>query len=72
MENSVLPLIKRRSRSFEQSAISKIRDLNTELSHSRQLKAAAVAAAAVTTPITTTTIEQEVCISRSFVFQYIQ
>jgi hypothetical protein len=48
-ENSLSPLIKCRSRSFEQTATSKIRDLNTELSHSRQLKAAAVAAAAVST-----------------------
>ncbi len=53
-ENSVSALIKCRSRSFEQ-ATSKIRDLNTELSHSRQLKAAAVAAAAVSTASTTTT-----------------
>jgi len=53
-ENSISTLIKCRSRSFEQ-ATSKIRDLNTELSHSRQLKAAAVAAAAVSTASTTTT-----------------
>ncbi|CAF5047639.1 unnamed protein product, partial [Rotaria socialis] len=46
LDNSFSPLTKRRSRSFEQSTISKIRDLNTELSHSRQLKAAAAAAAA--------------------------
>ena len=44
-ENSLSPLMKCRSRSFDQPT-SKIRDLNTELSHSRQLKAAAVAAAA--------------------------
>lgn len=52
LEKSCQPPIKRRSRSLEQSAISKIRDLNTELSHSRQLKAAAAAAAAVTTTTT--------------------
>ena len=40
-ENSLSPLMKCRSRSFDQPT-SKIRDLNTELSHSRQLKAAAV------------------------------
>ena len=49
-EKSLSPLIKCRSRSFEQSATSKIRDLNTELSHSRQLKAAAQAAAANSSP----------------------
>ncbi len=53
LENSLSTLIKCRSRSFEQST-SKIRDLNTELSHSRQLKAAAVAAAAVSSATTTT------------------
>ncbi|CAF2855786.1 unnamed protein product [Rotaria sp. Silwood2] len=59
-EKTVTPLIKRRSRSFEHSTISKIRDLNTELSHSRQLKAAAVAAAAIsTTTNTKDTIKQE-------------
>lgn len=40
-ENSLPSLMKCRSRSFDQPT-SKIRDLNTELSHSRQLKAAAV------------------------------
>ncbi|CAF0755451.1 unnamed protein product [Adineta steineri] len=45
-EDTISPLMKCRSRSFEHSAACKIRDLNTELSHSRQLKAAAVAAAA--------------------------
>jgi hypothetical protein len=49
LEKSLSPLMKCRSRSFEQATTSKIRDLNTELSHSRQLKAAAVAAAAVST-----------------------
>jgi hypothetical protein len=51
LENSLSPLNKCQTRSFEQSVASKIRDLNTELSHSRQLKAAAVAAAAVSTTI---------------------
>ena len=45
-EKSVAPLVKCRSRSFEHTAISRIRDLNTELSRSRQLKAAAAVAAA--------------------------
>ncbi|CAF0823834.1 unnamed protein product [Adineta ricciae] len=45
-EESTSPLLKCRSRSFEHTSLSKIRDLNSELSHSRQLKAAAVAAAA--------------------------
>jgi hypothetical protein len=49
LENSLSPVNKCRSRSLEQTSTSKIRDLNTELSHSRQLKAAAVAAAAVST-----------------------
>ena len=44
-----IPVFRCRSRSFEQSTLSKVRDLNTELSHSRQLKAAAEAAAAITT-----------------------
>jgi hypothetical protein len=61
-ENSISPLMKCRSRSFEQSA-SKIRDLNTELSHSRQLKAAAVAAAAVSTT-TNDALKQDVRIRR--------
>ena len=43
LENSLSTVTKCQT----QSAASKIRDLNTELSHSRQLKAAAVAAAAV-------------------------
>jgi hypothetical protein len=53
-EKAVSPLIKCRSRSFEHSTASRIRDLNTELSRSRQLKAAAAAAAAagVSTPTT--------------------
>ncbi len=54
LEESLSPLIKCRSRSFEQATTNKIRDLNTELSHSRQLKAAAVAAAAVSTTTTNT------------------
>ena len=65
LEKSLSPLMKCRSRSFEQSSTSKIRDLNTELSHSRQLKAAAVAAAAVST----TNVPQQdvrIKISRSF------
>jgi hypothetical protein len=53
LEKSLSPLMKCRSRSFEQATTSKIRDLNTELSHSRQLKAAAIAAAAVSTTLTT-------------------
>ena len=48
-DTSLSPLFKCRSRSFEQSIPSKIRDLNTELSHSRQLKAAAAVAATTTT-----------------------
>ena len=48
LESSLSPLFKCRSRSFEQSTTSRIRDLNAELSHSRQLKAAAAAAAAAT------------------------
>lgn len=59
-DSSLSPLFKCRSRSFEQSMPSKIRDLNTELSHSRQLKAAAaVVAAATTTTMTDTTIPVE-------------
>lgn len=59
LENSLSPMMKCRSRSFEQSATSKIRDLNTELSHSRQLKAAAVAASTTTTTITSATINTQ-------------
>jgi hypothetical protein len=51
LENSISPLSQSQARSFEQATTSKIRDLNTELSHSRQLKAAAVAAAAISTNI---------------------
>jgi hypothetical protein len=52
-EKAVSPLIKCRSRSFEHSTASRIRDLNTELSRSRQLKAAAAAAAAAGVSTTT-------------------
>ena len=57
------PLIKCRSRSFEHSTASKIRDLNTELSRSRQLKAAAVASASgvsITITSSKNTVRQEV------------
>ncbi len=58
IENSLSPIRKCRSRSFEQSTTGKIRDLNTELSHSRQLKAAA-AGGAVSTNVKDT-LKQEV------------
>ncbi|CAF4778223.1 unnamed protein product [Rotaria sp. Silwood1] len=59
-EKSLSPLNKCRSRSFEHSTISKIRDLNTELSHSRQLKAAAAVTAAISTTPTTTNIKDTI------------
>jgi hypothetical protein len=50
-EKSIIPLMKCRSRSFEHTAINRIRDLNAELSRSRQLKAAAAVASISTTII---------------------
>ncbi|UJR23509.1 hypothetical protein I4U23_026507 [Adineta vaga] len=65
LEKLPSPLMKCRSRSFEHTSLIKIRDLNAELSHSRQLKAAAVAAASsVTNKNIKNQFDQQIDLSR--------